>query len=129
MLGSFTPDEPLLLEELSYTAVAWSEAGTDVEISDFRYLVVDQERYVLNNEPATRIIFYTSHPVKVSSVSMTYNRFNTTAQGFRKEITITEAQYKQTQDEGNGNIYTCSIRRCISLLRRMNTTEQALLPL
>lgn len=110
MLGSFTPDEPLLLEELSYTAVDWSEAGTDVEISDFRYLVVDQERYVLNNEPATRIIFYTSHPVKVSSVSMTYNRFNTTAQGFRKEITITEAQYKQTQDKGKGNIYTCSIQ-------------------
>lgn len=109
MLGSFTPDEPLELTDLSYTAVPWGEVTTDVDIADSRYLVVDQNTFSINNESGINIPVYTSHPTEVKEVTLTYFRYYTTAQGFEKAITITPAQYEASPAASDGSkIYTYS---------------------
>lgn len=109
MLGSFTPDEPLELTDLSYTAVDWGIVNTDVNIADSRYLVVDQNAFSINNESGITIPVYTSHPTEVKEVTLTYFRYNTTAQGFEKAITITPAQYEASPAASDGSkIYTYS---------------------
>ncbi len=75
MLGSFSPQEPLEVEA-SYQTVDWAEVPTEVNIKDYRYLVVNQKKYVVNNQPSISIPFYTSHPVEISAISMSYKRFN-----------------------------------------------------
>lgn len=91
VLGSFVPDEPFELTDCSYTAVNWSEERIDVNISDYRYLVVDTEYYVINNEPSISIPVYTSHPSRVSNVTATYYRYNVTSQGNETPVKITQA--------------------------------------
>lgn len=91
VLGSFVPDEPFELTDCSYTAVNWSEERIDVNISDYRYLVVDTEYYVINNEPSISIPVYTSHPSRVSNVTATYYRYNVTSQGNETPVEITQA--------------------------------------
>ena len=107
ILGSFTPDEPFTLDDLSYTAAEWGSVPVDVDIADYRYLVVDQNHYTMDNVESTFIPVYTSHPVTVTNVEMTYYRYYTTTQGIEKPITITMTQYENTQDKGYGDIWTC----------------------
>lgn len=107
ILGSFTPDEPFTLDDLSYTAAEWGSVPVDVDIADYRYLVVDQNHYTMDNIESTFIPVYTSHPTTVTNVEMTYYRYYTTSQGIEKPITITMTQYENTQDKGYGDIWTC----------------------
>ena len=107
ILGSFTPDEPFTLDDLSYTAAEWGSVPVDVDIADYRYLVVDQNHYTMDNVESTFIPVYTSHPTTVTNVEMAYYRYNTTSQGIEKPITITTTQYENTQDKGYGDIWTC----------------------
>lgn len=109
MLGSFTPDDPFELENLSYYAVEWGSVDIDVDINDIRYLVVDQNAFTMNNEQLLNIPVYTSHPVTVKSVVLKYYRYNTTAQGKEREITITPEIEKETENKNSGKgIYTCT---------------------
>lgn len=113
VLGSFTPDEPFLLEDCSYTAVDWSRENIDVSISDYRYLVVDQEYYTINNEPSISIPLYSSHPVVVQNVTATYYRYNVTNQGNEYPVTITQAVNQATKDYSSNNgraIWTCEYK-------------------
>ncbi len=107
ILGSFTPDEPFTLDDLSYTAAEWGSVPVDVDIADYRYLVVDQNHYTMDNIESTFIPVYTSHPTTVTNVEMTYYRYYTTSQGIEKPITITTTQYENTKDKGYGDIWTC----------------------
>lgn len=93
MLGSFSPQEPLDVEA-SYQAVDWAEVPTDVNIKDYRYLVVNQNNYVVDNQPSISIPFYTSHPVEISNITMSYKRFNAvnTTRGEVVDITVTTEQ-------------------------------------
>lgn len=102
VLGSFVPDEPFDLVECSYTAVDWSEEQIDVTISDYRYLVIDTDYYVLNNEPSISIPVYSSHPVTVTNVTATYYRYNVTAQGNETSVKITQEMNKATGDFTGG---------------------------
>ena len=109
MLGSFTPDDPFELEDLSYYAVEWGSVDIDVDINDIRYLVVDQNAFTMNNEQLLNIPVYTSHPVTVKSVVLKYYRYNTTAQGKEREITITPGIEEETEKKNSGKgIYTCT---------------------
>lgn len=111
VLGSFTPDEPFLLEDCSYTAVDWSRENIDVSISNYRYLVVDQEYYTINNEPSISIPLYSSHPVVVQNVTATYYRYYVTAQGNEYPVTITQAVNQATANYSGNNgraIWTCT---------------------
>ena len=76
MLGSLVPEKPLELDPLSYQVVNWSSEQVDVNIQDFRYLVVNPNQVSVQNEAEISIPFYSSHPVDLSNISMTFQRFN-----------------------------------------------------
>lgn len=115
MLGSFTPDEPFVVDDLSYYAVEWGSVSQDVNISETRYLVVDRESYTLNNDPDLDIPFYTSHETIITEASLTYYRYNYNANGTEQAVTITdavnEASKNATARDGNqpGEVYTRTI--------------------
>ena len=88
MLGSFVPDEPVELPDLSYTAADWSTESFDVEIPDYRFLVVEQENYTFNNQTTLEIPFYTSHNTEVIDAKMTFYRFNYSDEGSKFPVTI-----------------------------------------
>lgn len=88
ILGSFNPDEPLELTDLSYRAIAWSSESMDVAIQDYRYLVLDQTEYIVNNLSEVNIPFYSSHETVVKSVTFKYYLYNTSAAGLVKEVTV-----------------------------------------
>lgn len=105
VLGSFTPDKPLPLTDLSYYAVDWGSLDVDVNLNESRYLVVDRNNYTIDNERSISIPVYTSHETIVTSVKATYYRYNTSAQGQEVPVEITQQQYQNTVDRGNGKIY------------------------
>lgn len=104
MLGSFSPQEPLEVEA-SYQAVDWAEVQTDVNIKDYRYLVVNQTNYVVDNQPSISIPFYTSHPVEISSITMSYKRFNAVSGGNGEvvDITVTKEQNHESGQKNTAN--------------------------
>lgn len=76
MLGSFSPEEPTDEIECSYVTVPWSEVETPVDITGTRYLVVNQNNYVIDNSPEITIPFYSSHNAVVESCTMEFYRYN-----------------------------------------------------
>ncbi len=88
VLGSGIPEEPEPVMELSYQAADWSQENLDVNIKDVRYLVVDQNDYVVNNQDAISIPFSTSHPTEVQKASMTFYRYNFSDEGNEEALTI-----------------------------------------
>lgn len=103
ILGSFNPDEPLVLEGLSYRAIEWSQESMDVAIQDYRYLVLDQTEYVVNNIAEVKIPFYSSHETVVKKVTFKYNLYNTSKAGLAKEVSVSETQ--NTASENGKGIY------------------------
>lgn len=113
VLGSFVPDEPFEMTDCSYTAVNWSEEPIDVSISDYRYLVVDEDYYVVNNEPSISIPVYSSHPVTVTNVTATYYRYAVTNQGNEYPVVITDGVNTATGEYSSNNgrtIWQCSYK-------------------
>lgn len=108
ILGSFAPNEPITLEDLSYRAVDWGKEDIDVDINNYRYLVVDRNEYVMNNEEIINIPFYSSHETVVKSIVVKYYRYNTSRAGLEKEITLTEQQNDRSTYNGK-HIYEKSI--------------------
>ncbi|MDE6193069.1 MAG: hypothetical protein K2M83_03695 [Muribaculaceae bacterium] len=110
ILGNYTPEEPLELTDVSYRAVDWGAAPVDVDIADYRYLVVDRDTYVVNNENSYNISFYSSHEVVVTNVTMTYYAYNTNANGIERAITVTQAvnNASAARNDGNG-LYKCEV--------------------
>lgn len=111
VLGSFVPDEPFDMTDCSYTAVNWSEEPIDVTISNYRYLVVDEDYYVVNNEPSISIPVYSSHPVTVTNVTATYYRYAVTNQGNEYPVEITDGVNTATGNYSSNNgrtIWQCS---------------------
>lgn len=115
MLGSPTPDEPMPVVTASYSAVDWNDVSLNVKIDDIRYLVVDRNDYVINNEKEIRIPVYTSHHTEVTDVQFTYYRYYVTARGNEYPITITKEQHDKTvemnksnSDEDRKAIYKCT---------------------
>lgn len=107
MLGSFIKEEPLEVEA-SYFTVDWEAVETPVDIKDYRYLVANQNNYVVDNQSTISIPFFSSHEVEVSDISMTYQRFNMYGNnGEVMDIPITMAQNEETGNKNNGQmLYT-----------------------
>lgn len=97
VLGSLTPDEPMEILDCSYTAVNWGDLNMDVNIQDSRYLVVDQNSYVMDNVTDISIPYYTSHPSEIVDIKMTYYRYYVTEEGTETPISIS----KTVIDESN----------------------------
>lgn len=104
MLGSFTPEENLPELTATYVTVDWADVESNVDIKDYRYLVVNQKEYVVNNTSTISIPFYSSHDVEVSKITLTYKRFNmlTDGNGDVFDITITQSQNDLTGEKNNG---------------------------
>lgn len=86
VLGSFTPDKPLPLTDLSYYAVDWGSLDVDVNLNESRYLVVDRNNYTMDNEENISIPVYTSHETVITDIKMKYRRYYTDEAG--NEFTI-----------------------------------------
>ena len=114
ILGSFNPDEPLLLEDLSYRAIEWSSESMDVAIQDYRYLVLDQTEYVVNNLAEVDIPFYSSHETVVKSVSFKYYLYNTSAAGLVREVSVSEAQNEASGTGTEGGVYQTDVDNSIN---------------
>ncbi len=124
VLGSFAPDEPFELIDMSYRAMDWSLEPLDVSIHDNRYLVLDHTEFVMNNEEHIDIPFYSSHNavVKPRSVKVKYYRYNTSAAGLEKEITITDTENNNTKDKNSGKgVYDYTVDNNIHPYRRTRT--------
>lgn len=112
ILGSFYPDVPLVLEDLSYKAIDWSQESMNVNIQDYRYLVLDQTEYVVNNLSEISIPFYSSHETVVKSVSFKYYLYNTSAAGLVKEVSVSKEQ-NEASENGKG-IYQTDVDNTIN---------------
>lgn len=108
VLGSFVPDEPAEVENLSYGAVDWGRENIDVDISEVRYLVVDQNTFEVNNEENIDIQFYSSHPTEVVEATMTYYRFNFSDQGTGFGVTVTQEQSNLSKTKTQKPVFTTS---------------------
>lgn len=106
LLGSFIPDEPLLLEDLEYSAAEWGTVNMDVNIPDVRYLVVNQNDYTVNNENSITIPFYTSHETIVTDATMTFYRYNFDDVGNELPVTVNMTQNKESVDRTGATVFT-----------------------
>lgn len=103
MLGSFTPDIPVEVPDLSYTAADWGEEDIDVAIEDYRFLVVEQNYFTVNNESTYQIPFYTSHKTEVVSAKLIFYRFNYSEEGTKFEVPIDWAS--SSNKAGNTQVF------------------------
>lgn len=71
ILGSFTPDEPLLIDDATYVVLNWSEAPTYATLKEYRYLVVDKNFVEMDNIQELSIAFSTSHDVEIVNAVLT----------------------------------------------------------
>lgn len=107
VLGSFVPDEPLEIQA-DYFVADWGEESIDVDILDFRYLVVDQNEYTVNNESSISIPFYTSHKTEVVDAEMTFYRYNFSDQGTEFAVTCTKAMNDESMARVNAPVFTAT---------------------
>lgn len=116
ILGSFTQDSPLPLEDLSYRAVEWGSAPVEIEINDYRYLVIDRTDFSLNNEASVNIPFYSTHNTTVTSTKVTYYLYNFSAEGNEEAVEITKAQNEASTTTVDGveqHIYSAEVNNDI----------------
>ena len=72
ILGSGDPDNPTEITP-SYMVLPWGSnpVQTNADLKRYRYLLVDQNEYVMNNVDSLEIPFYSSHNVTKVSAKMT----------------------------------------------------------
>ena len=72
ILGSGDPENPTTINP-SYMVLPWGDSPvlTNADLKRYRYLLVDQNSYVMNNIDELAIPFYSSHEVVLVSSSMT----------------------------------------------------------
>ncbi|MDE7413015.1 MAG: hypothetical protein K2N05_04385 [Muribaculaceae bacterium] len=116
VLGSFVPDEPSEIENLSYGALDWGKENIDVDITEVRYLVVDQNNYEVNNEEEIGIQFYSSHPTEVVDAKMTFYRYNFSDQGSGFGVTVTNEQNNLSKTKTGKPVFTTNFDNSTKVL-------------
>ena len=71
-LGSFAPSPNVPITPAYITVVDWSTGQTDVSISESRYLVVDENKVVMNNVNQYSIAYASSHDVTAAIESIQF---------------------------------------------------------
>ena len=122
VLGSFVPEEPLEIEGDYYVA-DWGKEDIEVDIKDYRYLVVDQNVFNINNEDATAIPFYTSHETVVTEVTMRFYRYNFSDQGSEFAVTVSSDQNELSKSRGGEHVYECSFDNRDNMLNLSHTLD------
>lgn len=117
ILGSFSPEEPTEEIEASYRAVDWGSAPVNVQIDDYRYLVVNQSNFTMDNVADLNVPFYSSHQTEVTDIKVTYYIYNTTKYGNEEAVTITNAQNEKSTSTLDGqtiHIYDAEVDNTVS---------------
>ena len=112
VLGSLNPTEADVILEPNYSVMDWNNGSADwstgvdenTSIQGARYLIVDQNHYVVNNQDEFEIPFTSSHDCIIKDLSITRTEFGTTNTSTPhpveiKTTTITEnIHYRITND-------------------------------
>ncbi len=107
MLGSLSPETPETLEDLTYQIVNWSNENIDVNIKDTRYLVVSPTEFNIDNEAQFSFPYYSSHPITITKVEMTYKRFNYYSDGNGDVVNFT-IDFDQIKNSNTGAQKLCT---------------------
>ena len=75
VLGSLD-EKPVKLNP-SYVVLDWGTGEVDVELSRPKYLVVDENHYVVNNEPELEFLFHSSDECIITEATCTQTNLNT----------------------------------------------------
>ena len=112
VLGSLNPTEADVILEPNYSVMDWNNGSADwstgvdenTSIQGARYLIVDQNHYVVNNQDEFEMPFTSSHDCIIKDLSITRTEFGTTNTSTPhpveiKTTTITEnIHYRITND-------------------------------
>lgn len=74
-MGSFEPQTATEITP-SYTVIDWSTGSITTDIKEARYLVVDENKVVMNNVNSYSIPYASSHPVTLEIISVTKPNFS-----------------------------------------------------
>ena len=97
ILGTLNPDSTVTIEP-SYTILNWSDDEIPTSMSDFRYLMVEQNSYVMNNINTINIPYWTSHDCEI--VDITVKRPNLSANTVTDEIITSGYTLNLTNKDG-----------------------------
>ncbi len=102
ILGSGDPDNPTVITP-SYMILPWGNetVKTNAELLRYRYLMVDKNEYVMNNVNTLSVPYYSSHPVKVVSSSMTRTVLKPDSGYKPYEQTVSASSYTLTPNSDN----------------------------
>ena len=94
ILGSGDPDNPTTIYP-SYMVLPWGDSPvlTNADLKRYRYLLVDQNSYVMNNIDELAIPFYSSHEVVLVSSSMTKTELRPDSGYKPYEVTVDASEY------------------------------------
>ena len=105
ILGSGDPDSPTLITP-SYMILPWGNetVKTNAELLRYRYLMVDKNEYTMNNVNSLTIPYYTSHPVTVTSSSMTRTVLKPSSGYQPYEQTVSSSSYTLVPNSDNSGL-------------------------
>jgi len=99
ILGSFTPDEPKIIDDATYVVLDWSEAETSAELKEYRYLVVDKNLVEMDNVNTIDIGMATSHDISYEIISITRPDYSNVTES-------TDVIYDKANSIGSTNGFT-----------------------
>lgn len=105
ILGSGDPDNPTEIVP-SYMILPWGRetVRTDAELLRYRYLMADQNSYVMHNVNSLTMTFFTSHPIRISSRKLTKMNLSPTT-GFEPvEVAVSTSEYTLVPDNEKGSV-------------------------
>lgn len=114
ILGTLNPDQTVEITP-SYTILDWSNDEIETAMSDFRYLMVEKNFYVMNNVNTIEIPYWTSHNCTIVNVSVTKpnlaandgGTINVTS-GYNLGLTPKDGDAYITYSKVLDNVYTSS---------------------
>ena len=99
ILGSFTPDEPLTLNDATYVVLDWSKALTTAKLKEYRYLVVDKNYVEMDNVNSIDVGMATSHDISYEIISITRPNYSSVTES-------TDVIYDKEKSVGTTNGFT-----------------------
>lgn len=114
ILGTLNPDKTVEILP-SYTILDWSNDEIETAMSDFRYLMVEKNHYVMNNVNTINIPYWSSHDCQFANIKVTkpdlYNGGGKTidvTSGYDLDLTTRDGNLYITYNRVLDNVYTSS---------------------
>lgn len=101
ILGSFTPDEPKIIDDATYVVLDWSKAETSAELKEYRYLVVDKNFVEMDNVNSIDVGIATSHNISYQILSITKPDYSEVTKKTTTIYSYDEETEKSTGDKTN----------------------------